>query len=927
MKKIKLLTAIATAIVPMSLFATSCGQSQEEEDTNVYRDINLDEGWTFRLNDQETEQTIDLPHDFSIIQPFDYSQRSLEHNKSSGTTGFLPGGIGYYHKNFILPRKKDATVILNFDGAYNDTIVTVNGQIVGNNKYGYNPFAFDISNYVVADGRTVNKLDVIVKHEHITSSRWYPGSGIYRDVKVSVLNKIHIAHNGTYVTTPNLKQEAGNDVSVNVEVDVQNSYDESKTAYVKCRVIDAHGTPVSDWSATKAETISKQETHTFSRTLKVNNPNLWSADNPNLYYVETQVVSNDQIVDQYKTRFGFRYFEFGKQGFFVNGQPTKLLGVCLHHDQGALGAASYNDAIYRQLTIMKEMGMNAVRTSHNCPDEDFLRMCDELGLYVMDEAFDGWEFSKTSDDFGAVWKEEIGYGNQLIDAAPNMQWHSFVMQSMVKRDRNCPSIFMWSLGNELHEGKWHDSDTTDAERDQISKEMVQYAKDLKNIARRLDHDESTARWCGTALESDPNWYNPEPVDPLKYEYNWPKCQVARTLYENNGVIGLNYGEEEKTELTLSRFDRVYGSETASAYNSRGFYGAINWSKTNPDDHFRVSSYDTQGTTVASEALWRTLYYDGYGGQFVWTGFDYIGEPSPYCWNCEEDDPAKITKLPYPNSSYYGIVDTCGFPKDSYYLYRSHLRQDSTTTHLVGSLNPNNMYKYTEPESIAGYTPIDIYTNAPWTLIKRNGEVIARVERIETPTSSGSGFYNSYELYSIKDCCKAIQLPDTAHKLYTRLAVQIEGTNEITAEACNSPSEDEPIEPTFGLSRLEYKDDHYNDKIEFIPDKTIINADGKSLVYITVNLLDSDDNLVTDYTDRQKEIEIIWTGPGEVIGVDNGDQATDKKFQNPEIYRIGGEKLAKIMTYAGKALIIVRSGKTPGTITLKLNKKQLTIQTI
>lgn len=920
MKRIKLLTAIATSTIPLSLLATSCSQKKEKE---VFRDINLNENWTFRLNDEKQEQNIDLPHDFSIIQDFKHAKRELEDRKSSGTTGFLPGGVGYYHKDFVLPKKDNPTVILNFDGAYNDTLVSINGHIVGNNRYGYNPFAFDISNYVTADGKTENKLDVIVKHEYVTSSRWYPGSGIYRDVKVSVLDKLHVAHNGTYVTTPNLKSEVGKDVTVNVEVDVQNSYSGSKTAYVKNRVVDSNGNAVTDWSSTKKETIEKESTHTFNGSLKVNNPNLWSDKTPNLYYVETQVVSGGNVVDQYKTRFGFRYFEFNKSGFYVNGNLIKLHGVCLHHDQGALGAAAYNDAIYRQLTIMKEMGMNAIRTSHNCPDEDLLRMCDELGLYVMDEAFDGWEFSKTQHDFGEIWKQEIGYGNQLIDATPNMQWHSFVMRSMVKRDRNCPSIFMWSCGNELHEGPWHDKDISDEEKAAIKAEMVGFAQELADIAHELDHDPITKRWCGTALENDPNTAEPEK--------DQPKIAVAKKLYDNDGVIGLNYGDIEETQHTLENFERVYGSETASARNSRGMYSQLQErdgdDKLLDDGHHHVTSYDGSGTAMASEVIYRTLYFDGYGGQFVWTGFDYIGEPSPWCWNCEEDPVEDITggegepeNWPYPNSAYYGIVDTCGFPKDSYYLYRSHLRQDDTTLHLVGSLNAKNMYKYlNDPNIRDGYTPIDIYTNAPYVLIKSGNEAIAKITRGTQKTSKEKGTYFTYTADVLKpSVCQKFDSQikiQNGHDLYSNILIDSNQLSSIKAEAYSDEECEKPIANTVGLKELS-KINSSNKHISYSVDKPTIKADGKSLAYVTVDLLDNNDNLITDY-DSQIPIDITWSGNGQVLGVDNGDQETDKKFQSPKIYH-KSSKSATIKTYAGKALIIVCSSKEAGEIKLTIN---------
>lgn len=918
MKKIKLLTAIAVSTIPLPLVATSCGQSKEEK---VYRDINFNEGWTFRLNDDTQEQTINLPHDFSIIQKFKYSNRELRKRQSSGTTGFLPGGVGYYHKDFVLPKKDNATVILNFDGSYNDTTVAVNGQIVGNNQYGYNPFAFDISNYVVADGKTVNTLDVTVRHEFVTSSRWYPGSGIYRDVKLSVLDKIHVAHNGTYVTTPNLENEVGSDATVNVEVDVQNSYDESKKVHVQNRIVDANGDAVCDWTNSDSQNIKANNTGTLSTTLKVNNPKLWSAEDPNLYYVETRVVNGNNIVDQYKTRFGFRYYSFDTEGFKVNGKRTKIHGVCLHHDQGALGAAAYNDAIYRQLSIMKEMGVNAVRTSHNCPDEDFLRICDELGLYVMDEAFDGWEFAKTQSDFSLMWKEHIGFGNQLIDATPDMQWHSFVMRSMVKRDRNCPSIFLWSLGNELHEGPWHDAKTTDAEKQEIENEMLGFAQEMNDIAHELDHDPKTKRWCTIALEYSPN--------KGSAYYDWPKCKIGRMLYDEGGLLGLNYPLTNDLEESLNEFDQVFGSETASANNSRGMYAT--YDDDGNEEHFRVTSYDNAGRMMASEVLWQTLNYDGYGGQFVWTGFDYIGEPSPWCWNCEDDDPSVVEEhWPYPNSAYYGIVDTCGFPKDSYYLYRSHLRQDDTTLHLVGSLNEKNMYINEVLGSPLpwGYTPIDIYTNAPYVVIKNGETPIAEVTQTPVDTSQGLGQYYTYEATAIDtEICSANETQAKKaqrHGMYSSIWVNPVNITNITAEAYDKKGGN-LISQTVGLKELKHIDTTEEYHIECNAERKTMPADGKSLSYITVDLKDKNGTLITDW-DSRVELKVSWSGAGQVLGVDNGHPADDEKFQNPEYFH-KTDKTARVWTFAGKAVIIVCSDNTPGDINVKIGNESLGYQIV
>lgn len=939
MKRFKILATVAATSIPFSLMATSCGQHEEKD---VYRDININKDWEFELKDKGDKQTINLPHDFSIMQDFvQPTPESKTNLDTSGTTGFLPGGIGYYHNDLKVlsdfPQIDDNTsVILNFDGAYNDTEVKVGHELVGTNKYGYNPFAFDITDYLDRWGGP-NYIDVTVKHEHVTSSRWYPGSGIYRDVTLSILDKLHVAHNGTYVTTPNLKFEVGKTATVKVDVEVQNNYDEAKQAYVRNRVIDYSGKPVTNWFNSSKAMINAKGTNVFNCQLKVKNPKLWSAETPNLYYVETQVLNENKIVDKYKTRFGFRFFEWDEKGFRVNGKLTKIHGVCLHHDQGALGSASYDDAMYRQLLIMKEMGVNGIRTSHGCPDQDFLRMCDELGFYVSDEAFDTWEFAKTAYDSSTIWKEWLGQDNHLIDGSPEMTWHNFVMRSMVKRDRNCPSIFMWSLGNELHEGLWHDP-ISQEEKLRIEQEMLDYARELRSIANELDYDPHTQRWSGIALERDPN--------PGSDDENIPKCRIAKMLYNEGGVMGFNYGEASQTATALGQLDpqnpqpplykRLYGSETASANNSRGYYGAVTFNSDQHDQYFRVPSYDITGSALASEVIWRTLYYDGYAGQFVWTGFDYIGEPSPWCWNVQPDrhDPESWKlpeQWPYPNSSYFGIVDTCGFPKDSYYLYRAHLRQDDTTLHLVGSLNDQNMFKYTTEEGFpAGFTPIDIYTNAPTVVIKdeQTKKDIAQITRSEQETSLKAGHYYTYEAQSLDESvCKIhdsqIKI-NNSHGLYSNILVDPTKVNHLVAEAYDEQGN--KIENTVGLSCLDTIDRNHPFDIVCYSNKNTIKADGKSLAYITVDLEDANGTLITDY-DSQIPINVSLVGSGKILGVDNGDQLTLEKWQNQTVLNLE-KTTAHIKTYAGKALIIVSSTENDTSpIILDINGHLVEIQAV
>lgn len=397
--------------------------TKTEATASESREINFNEGWKFHYGDVENAEKKDfddsdlakwgnlkLPHDFSITQE--------PSNSNEAESGFMPGGTGWYRKNFTLPSDyAGKSIVLNFDGSYNHTYVYVNGTKVGENHYGYNDFAFDISKHLICDGKTENVISVKVAHQ-TPSSRWYSGSGIYRDVELIVTDAVHVSRNGVYVTTPNLATEKGGNVTVKVQTKVQNDSNAQVEAKIRTTVLDAEGKAVSEPSTTDV-TLTENDTEEKEQNLKVNNPALWSTEKPNLYYVQTEVLVGDEVKDINKETFGFRYIDFNSNtGFSLNGKNVKLKGVCMHHDQGALGSASERDAVYRQVSKLKEMGCNAIRTAHNTPSSVLLEACNELGMMVMDETFDGWAFPKNgnSQDFSTHYNKTISEDNKLLGA-------------------------------------------------------------------------------------------------------------------------------------------------------------------------------------------------------------------------------------------------------------------------------------------------------------------------------------------------------------------------------------------------------------------------------------------------------------------------------------------------------------------------------
>ena len=595
----------------------------------------FDKDWRFVLADSaqmsKTDyddsrwRVLDVPHDWAIEGDF------YAGNPSGAGGGALPGGIGWYRKHFTLgdceTQMSESRFFLEFDGVYMNSTVYVNGQEVGFRPYGYSSFEYDITPFV-REGENV--VAVRVDNSDQPNSRWYSGCGIYRHVWLTKTAPVHVAHWGVFADASVVKGKG----RLNIEVSLEN-LTKGTVPIVRNTLIDPNGKIVGKSSGLKS-------------VINVSKPRLWSCETPNIYKVRTEVVVNNIVVDTYETTTGFRDFKFDSQtGFWLNGKNFKLNGVCEHHDFGCLGAALNEDAMHRKLTKLKAMGVNSIRSSHNPPAPELLNMCDTMGLIVMDESFDMWRRKKTQNDYARFFDE----------------WHERDLIDLVLRDRNHPSIMMWSIGNEVLE-QW-----SSAEADTLTLEQA-------NLILNAGHDASTLAKDGElSVQSLLTQHLAEIVK--RYDTSRPITAGCNEPSPNNhlfksgaiDIIGFNYHHQWVKDVPTNFPSKPFiFSESVSALQTRGFYmmpsdsvyvAPKQWWLPYTDPTFMCSAYDNFHASWSSthEETWDVVKHNAFvGGQYIWTGFDYIGEPTPYGF------PAR--------SSYFGIIDLAGFPKDSYYMYQS-----------------------------------------------------------------------------------------------------------------------------------------------------------------------------------------------------------------------------------------------------------------
>lgn len=787
------------------------------------RRIDFDRDWRFykgeavgaeRPNfDDSRWNSVKLPHDWSIEGPFD--------PKLNPETGALPiSATGWYRKSFLLPESaKQRFFTIVFDGAMSNAVVWINGHKLGNRPYGYSSFHFDLTPYVHF-GREPNVLAVRLTPEE-NSSRWYPGAGIYRNLWLDVTGPVHVREWGTFVSTPEVSSDLA---KVATRTEIQNEGTEEPRVVVRSTVLDESGKVVAT-STSSPTKIAGAASHNFSSDVIVPHPQRWDLDHPYLYTLVSEVLENGQVVDKYSTIFGIRTIAFDRdKGFFLNGVYRKLHGVCLHHDLGALGAAVNRRATERQLQILKAAGVNAIRTSHNPPSPELLEFADRLGFVVMDEAFDMWRIAKVPNGYSKYYDE----------------WSERDVRDMVRRDRNHPSIILWSIGNEIPEQESPDG-----------------GKEAKRLVSFF-HEEDSTRPTTSAFNE------------------WEKA-IQNHLADQVDIPGFNYQPMRYEEIAKAHPNWIiFGSETASCVSSRGVYH-LPIAKYEKHPSHQLSSYDIIAPPWAYCPDVEFYYQDRLPkvlGEFVWTGFDYLGEPTPYFMS---DNP-KENEGDWPaRSSYFGMVDLAGFPKDRYYLYQSQW----TTKPMVHIL-PHWNWVGREGQNI----PVMAYTNAEEVELFLNGNSLGRKRRGSEPVEIPVGANVTPEKRFVSRYRLLWRVPYQPGSLK---AVAYSGGTEVASQeihTAGSPA-----------------------KVVLVPDRTVIQSDGDDLSFITVRVEDKDGNLCPT---ADNLIHFQLNGVGDIAAVDNGNAATTEPFHAN--YR---------RAFNGLALLIIRSRDQAGTIEVLASSENLT----
>jgi beta-galactosidase len=791
----------------ITLFS-SCSKKEEAFSS---RKVSFNSDWSFHLNDSIVDKdtigattkwrTLDVPHDWGIEGKFD------EKSPAGFGGGALTGGLGWYKKTFKVDAA-DSTKITSviFDGVYKNSEVWVNGHYLGKRPNGYIGFQYQISPYLNYGDKN-NEIIVKVDNSKQPNSRWYSGSGIFRNVWIETTDKLHVAQWGTYVTTPKVTAEKA---SVHFETTIQNQNRNSKKATVTSTLFlqDRRLT-----SVTQNITIGGNANQIIKQETEIHNPALWSIEQPELYRVVTEISVDDHIVDQYKTNFGIRDFKFDvNKGFILNGKQVKIKGVCMHHDLGPLGSAINTRAIRRQLEILKEMGVNGIRTSHNPPAPELLDLCDKMGFIVMDEAFDMWKKNKTKYDYGNDWDK----------------WHKKDLIDQLLRDRNHPSIFMWSIGNEIPQ-QWDESGAVTA-------------KELAAITRQYDKTRPI-----TAAMNPPNKDN--------------KIASSGAL----DLIGYNYAHDsyEKHQQNFPGKPFI-ATETTSALETRGYYDAVSdsikkwpvrwdlkFTDGNPGN--TVSAYDQVQAPWGSthEATWKVIKkHDYLSGMYIWTGFDYIGEPTPYEW---------------PSiSSYFGIVDLAGFPKDVYYMYQSEWT-NKTVLHIF----PHWNWKAGQTVDVWAY-----YNNADEVELFLNGKSVG------VRSKKGDDLHVIWKVPFQAGTLKAISRKNGKTVLETEI------------KTAGNP-----------------------ENLKLTADRSTIKADGNDLSFVMVDILDAKGILAPK---ANNEINFSLKGDGKIVGVCSGDPVSHESYKGSQHTALNGKCLV-IVQSANKSgrleLTAQANGLKPATIVI------------
>ena len=814
----------------------------------------FDRGWLFVLTDsagmQKSEYSdghwrrLNLPHDWAIEGDFSPS------NPSGASGGALPGGIGWYRKHFSLsPDEKYDRFTITFDGVYMNSTVYINGHKLGTRPYGYSTFEYDLTPYIYKKGDNV--IAVKVDNSDQPNSRWYSGCGIYRHVWLTkTLKKAYIPQWGQYVaTTPK------GDVKVKVDFHANGS---RMKLSIRNTIYDAAGKVVARSQGTQ------------SQQLKVRKPHLWSIGKGYLYTVKSELVVNGKVVDTATTQTAFRDVRFdARKGFFLNGENMKINGVCEHHDFGCLGAALNEDALHRKLTILRDMGVNAIRSSHNPPAPELLNMCDSMGIMVMDESFDMWRRKKSNGDYARFFDE----------------WHQRDLSDLVKRDRNHPSIIMWSIGNEVLE-QW-----SDAAADTLSLEQANLILNAGHDASTLSHsDELSVNSLLTRHLSDiVKKYDPWGARPVTAGCNEP--DPKNHLFKSGAidVIGFNYHHQWVKDVPKNFPNKPFiFSESVSALQTRGYYrmpsdtiytAPVEWWLPYTDPSFKCSAYDNMHASWSSthEETWDVVKHNDFvGGQFIWTGFDYIGEPTPYAY------PAR--------SSYFGIIDLAGLPKDSYYMYQSEWTK-KPVLHLFPHWNwlPGqqiDMWCYYNQAD-----EVELFINGKSQGIRKkkvHGEGNGAAANVVSAKAANAGAFDR----------------STEYHVMWRVTFE-PGEVKVVARKQGREISSQTIKTAGPPHHLVLKKTYQNTLASGVLGD--LQSPTSPTTFVEVNVVDKDGNLCPN-----AENEIYFSSTAEILGTDNGNQTSLERFTDP-----------KRKAFFGKCIIVLRGHGTLRAESIDL--QQATIQ--
>lgn len=776
-----------------------------KEESNLHINYIIDSTW----------KQLDLPHDFAIYGPF---RADL-----AGETGKLPyQGIGWYKKQFFV-NKDDQTknIYIDFDGAMAYAEVWLNGEYVGTHPYGYSSFRLDLTPYLKYNE---NNWIVVRLNTEKWESRWYSGAGIYRNVWLVKTEKIHISHWGTFITTPEVDAQ---EALIDLKIEIENNTQKQEKILVKSNIYEYKNRSLSVYVGSFQDysiTLHADSVHKLKMQTQLKNPKLWDITSPNQYIVETIIYKKNTPLDTFYTSFGIRSLDFSVQnGFLLNGKHVKIQGVCNHHDLGALGAIVNRSGIKRQLLLLKEMGCNAIRTSHNPPAPELLELADELGFLVMDEAFDCWQKGKREWDYNKLFKE----------------WYQKDLSAMILRDRNHPSVFVWSIGNEVMD-----------QRDiALTKEIADYARSLDTTRPITNgyNDPDASREIGSVISLD--------IMGVNYFFNQQPKWDADPRYKQMPTIGTETSSCVSTRGAYF-FDTFYKNWQIASYD--GAYP--DWG-CSPDEQFRIL-----------KKLPQLL------GEFVWTGFDYLGEPTPYnssatnLLNFRNDSTKRIElekKLdeikknnPPSRSSYFGIIDLAGFPKDRFYLYQSQWKNDFPMAHILPHWN--------WPDRIDSIVPVHVYSSGDEAELFLNGVTQGRIK-----------LRNNVDFRFVWD---SVRYQPGHLEVITYKNGKLWASSII--KTTQKPNE-----------------------LHLSSDQKTLYSDPENLIFVTVKTTDINGLVVPDCND---EILFEIEGPGELIATDNGDPTSWESFQSN-----------KKALFNGLALVIIKPLKDKeGVIILKASSKSL-----